>query len=102
MCQAVEMKCLWSFHPTLRELAQDLIQQSIYMKPHYVQKWEPQAIVQLVSHVEQMKATVNHMINVYLVFFAFLKAALLVLVLPISQAVVKEWTTWILVVAMLM
>ena len=53
--------------------------------------------------VEQMKAIVNHMINVCLVFFAFVKAALLVLALPIQQDVVKMWrTTWMLVVAMLM
>ena len=67
MFQAVEMKCLLSFHPTLRELAQDLILQSMYMKPLYDQKWVPQAIVQLASHVEEMKAIANQMINAFLI-----------------------------------
>ena len=102
MFQAVEMKCLLSFHPTLRELAQDLILQSTYMKPLYDQKWEPQDIAQLASHVEQMKAIANHMINAFQVILAYLIAVLLVLALPIPQAVVKVWTTWMLVVAMLM
>ena len=52
--------------------------------------------------VEQMKAIVNHMINAFQVIFAYLIAVLLVLALPIPQAVVKVWTTWMLVVAMLM
>ena len=64
MFQAVEMKCLLSFHPTLRELAQDLILQSMYM-PLYDQKWEPQDIAQLASHVEKMKAIANRMINAF-------------------------------------
>ena len=78
MFQAVEMKCLLSFHPTLREVAQDLILQSTYMKPLYDQKWEHQAIVQIASYVEKMKAIANHMINVFLVIFASLKVVLLV------------------------
>ena len=75
MFQAVEMKCLLSFHPTLRELAQDLILQSTYMKPLYDQKWEHQAIVQLASHVEKMKAIANLMINVYLVLYVDMTTA---------------------------
>ena len=52
--------------------------------------------------VEQMKAIANYMINVFLVIFACMKAVLLISALSIQQAVVKEWTTWMLVVAMLM
>ena len=97
MFQAVEMKCLLSFHPTLRELAQDLILQSTYMKPLYDQKWDHQDIAQHASHVEKMKAIANHMINAFQVIFAWLKAVLSVLAFPIHQAVVR-----MLVVASLM
>ena len=49
---------------------------------------EHQNIVHLAVLVEQMKAIVNHMTNVFLVLFVCLKDVLSVLAFPMQQAVV--------------
>ena len=98
-----ETNCMWFSYPTTIPVVHQVIMLK-FMSQSQFMLWnqEHQDTVHQTVLVEQMKAIVNHMINVFLVNFAYLKAVLLVLALPIQQAVVKEGTTLMLVVAMLM
>ena len=98
-----ETNCMWFSYPTTIPVVHQVIMLK-FMSQSQFMLWnqEHQDTVHQTVLVEQMKAIVNHMINVFLVHFAYLKAVLLVLALPIQQAVVKVGTTLMLVVAMLM
>ena len=98
-----ETNCMWFSYPTTIPVVHQVIMLK-FMSQSQFMLWnqEHQDTVHQTVLVEQMKAIVNHMINVFLVNFAYLKAVLLVLALPIQQAVVKVGTTLMLVVAMLM